>query len=109
VVGPQYVQVSVKASIQTEVGANLERVRESIVAALNNFLDPRHGGPDGLGWPFGREVSRSEILGVVRSVPGVEYVLSLALEADSGASQCGNLTLCRTAIATPGNHEITVA
>jgi hypothetical protein len=84
-------------------------VRQSIVQALNVFLDPRHGGPDGLGWPFGREVSRSEILGVIRNVPGVEYVSSLTLTADSGASQCGNLTLCRTALATPGNHQITVA
>jgi hypothetical protein len=108
VVGPQFVQVTVTASVQTQVGASLERVRQSIVRALNDFLDPRQGGPDGLGWPFGREVSRSEILGVIRDVPGVDYVSSLALVADSGASQCGNLTLCRTALATPGNHQITV-
>jgi hypothetical protein len=109
IVGPQYVQVTVTASVQTQTGANLARVSGNIIQMLNSFLDPREGGPDGLGWPFGREVSRSEILGVIRNVPGVEYVSSLTLTADSGASQCGNLTLCRTAIATPGNHQITVA
>ena len=36
-------------------------------------IDPRQGGPDGLGWPFGRSVTQSEILQVIRDVPGVDY------------------------------------
>ena len=109
VVGPQYVTVSVQATVQAQSGAKLPRVHESIVEVLNLFLDPRQGGPDALGWPFGRDVSRSEILQVIRDVPGVDHVTSLTLSADSGASQCGNLTICGTSLVTPGTHQIVVA
>lgn len=108
-VGPTYVVVTVQASVQTQANANLQRVQSAIVAALNLFLDPRAGGPDGLGWPFGRNVIRSEIMQIICAVPGVNYVLSLSLSADSGTPQCGNLALCGMSLTTPGNHQIQVS
>jgi hypothetical protein len=109
IVGPQYVTVSVQASVQTLPNSNLQLVQSGIVSALNNFLDPRMGGPDGLGWPFGRNVFRSEVMQVICAVAGVDYVTSLSLTADSGSPQCGNLTLCGMSLATPGAHEIDVS
>ena len=109
VVGPDYVKVTVQATVQTQSNSNLARVQSDIVAALNLFLDPRLGGPDGLGWPFGRNVIRSEIMKVIGGVAGVDYVLSLALTADFGSPQCGNLALCGMSLATPGNHQIEVS
>jgi hypothetical protein len=109
IVGPAYVTVTVQASVQTVAGSNLQRVQSAIVAALNLFLDPHLGGPEGLGWPFGRDVIRSEIMQIICAVSGVDYVLSLALSADAGTAQCGNLTLCGMSLATPGNHQIEVS
>jgi hypothetical protein len=109
IVGPAYVVVTVQATVQTQANANLQRVQSGIVAALNVFLDPRTGGPDGLGWPFGRNVVRSEIMKIICGVQGANYVLSLSLSADSGTPQCGNLALCGMSLATPGNHQIEVS
>jgi hypothetical protein len=109
ITAPRYVVVSVRAAIQCLSNSNLQLVRDTILAALNKFLDPRAGGPEGLGWPFGRNVVRSEIMQVICAVTGVDYVTSLSLTADSDAPQCGNLTLCGMSLATPGTHEIQVS
>src|SRR5262249_3062924 len=56
VVGPGYLQVGVNATVQSAPRQNQARVRQAIVDALNKFLDPLAGGPEGTGWPFGRDV-----------------------------------------------------
>ena len=76
--------------------------------ALASFLDPLRGGPDSLGWPFGRPVYRSEILQVIDGVAGVDHVSDLTLSAAGGVPQCGNLTVCPTSLAASGTHEIRI-
>ena len=107
-VGPEYLEVCVRASVRTKAYAEPVRVRDRIQAALNIFLNPRRGGPEGRGWPFGRDVYRSEILQLIDDVPGVDHVLTLSLTAGSGEAQCGNLPLCPTWLVTPGPHQIEV-
>jgi hypothetical protein len=106
VVGPDYVTVSVQAQVRTQPGVRQERVREDLLKALNSFLDPLVGGPQGRGWPFGRDVYRSEIMQVIDQVPGVDHVLALELSADGGEAQCGNLCVGPTTLVTPGQHDI---
>jgi predicted phage baseplate assembly protein len=90
VVRPQYLEVKVRAKVHTKAGANPKRVCEDIIKALDAFLDPLQGGPNGRGWPFGRDVSRSEILQVIDEVPGVDHVLVLELIPDKGEARSGN-------------------
>ena len=47
VVGPHYLEVSVRARVRTRPHTNTTRVQTQIHQALNAFLDPRSGGPDG--------------------------------------------------------------
>jgi hypothetical protein len=108
VVGPTYVTVSVRATVRTRRGAGASEVTERIQRALRSFLDPLRGGPDGLGWPFGRPVYRSEVLQVIDGVIGVDHVSDLTLSAAGGVAQCGNLTLCPTSLAASGTHEIRI-
>ena len=108
VVGPQYLEVRVTAQVRTHPHTDSIRVRERIVAALDAFLDPRSGGPNNHGWPFGRDVYRSEILQLIDNVPGVDHVLELSLNAGPGEPQCGNLNVCPTWLVTPGEHNIEV-
>jgi hypothetical protein len=75
---------------------------------LNAFLDPLTGGPDGLGWPFGRDVYRSEILQVIGAVPGVDHVIRLTLKTDQGEPQCDNLCVGPMGLVTAGPHIILV-
>jgi hypothetical protein len=54
------------------------------------------------GWPFGRDVFRTEILQVIDGVAGVDHVLSMELSGDGGAPQCGNLCVGPTQLVTAG-------
>jgi hypothetical protein len=108
VVGPTYLEVAVEATVQSTTGTNKTNLQQAIVAALNDFLDPLTGGPDGTGWPFGRDVFRAEIMRVIDAVSGVDYIPSLTLVADEGQPQCGNVCLGRTWLVEAGAHQITV-
>jgi len=109
VVGPEYITVTVNARVRTVGGADASRVHADVVKALDSFLDPLVGGPSGRGWPFGRDVYRSEILQVVDQVRGVDHVLELTISADDRAVACGNLCVPPTWLVTSGAHVIEVA
>lgn len=108
VVGPTYLKVAVQATVQAMTGANKATLQKGIVTALNNFLDPLAGGPDGTGWPFGRDVYRAEIMKVIDAVPGVDYITSISLLAEGGQPQCGNVCLGPSWLVEAGAHQITV-
>jgi predicted phage baseplate assembly protein len=109
VIGPQYVQVTVTATVRVRTGASAGKVAARTVEALNAFLNPLTGGPASLGWPFGRNVYRSEILQLIQDVPGVDHVLTLSMQTDAGSSQCGDISLCPTALVRSGLHQIGVS
>ena len=109
VVGPEYLTISVSSRIRTLPGADPTRVRDDVAAALASFLDPLRGGPAARGWPFGRDVYRSEILQVVDGVRGVDHVLDLTISADGRAVACGNVCVPPTWLVTSGAHLVEVA
>jgi hypothetical protein len=108
VTGPKYTEVNVEARVQLKPFANAVRVREALQSSLQAFLDPLVGGPNGLGWPFGRSVYRSEILQRMDTVPGVEHVLSLSISAQDVEGQCGNMEICPTGLVTIGKLNLVV-
>lgn len=108
VVGPSYLEVSVRATVRARSGTSAARIRQDVIAALDKFLDPLRGGPGGRGWPFGRDVYRTEVLQVIDGVAGVDYVEPLELVPDVGEASCANLCVAPTWLVTPGTHEIEV-
>jgi predicted phage baseplate assembly protein len=108
VAGPSYLSVSVRAEVKAFPNGSQVRLHDDIVAALNAFFNPLTGGPEGTGWPFGRDVYRSEILQVLDEIPGVDHVVSLDLFADGCGPLCGNLCVPSTWLIAPGPHEIEV-
>jgi predicted phage baseplate assembly protein len=108
VVAPQYVIVSVTATVEALAGANPGRVAIDIRSALTIFLDPILGGPAGRGWPFGRDVFRSEVLALIDGVPGVDHVTSLELSAEGCDPQCNNICVSPTSLVASGLHSITM-
>lgn len=107
VVGPQYLEIAVRARVISLERASQSRLALQIQEALDAFFDPIHGGPDRTGWPFGRDVFRSEVLQVIDEIPGVDYVAKLDLIAE-GAATCGNVCLPPTCLVAAGQHEIEV-
>ncbi len=95
---PEFEQIEVRAALVVVPGSTVD-VRASAEAALRDFFDPMTGGPDGGGWPFGRDVLESEVLAVLAGVDGVMYAEDLLLaRADGSAVSCGNLGVCPTAL-----------
>ena len=108
VVGPTYVTVAVQVTVQSIGSASKSGLPEMITTAINKFFDPITGGPDGTGWPFGRDVYRAEIMKVIGTVSGVDYIVSLALVVDGGQPQCGNVCLGPTWLVKAGTHQVSV-
>jgi predicted phage baseplate assembly protein len=109
VLGPDYLEVAAMAQVKAFPGQSKTAVRDAIVSALQKFLDPLSGGPDGKGWPLGRDVYTSEALDVIARVPGVDYVLSLQLVVPGSDAQCGNVCLPQLALTVSGIHQIEVS
>lgn len=109
VVGPTYLEVAVNATVQAAAKVNRAALEQRIVDALNQYLDPLVGGPDGSGWPFGRDVYHAEIMQVIDRVAGVDHILSLDLIAGGSCQpQCGNVCLAPTWLVEAGAHRIQV-
>jgi uncharacterized phage protein gp47/JayE len=109
VAGPEYLEVVVNAEVRAVAGQNKSSVRAAIEAALRAFLDPLEGGPDGAGWPLGRDVFMSEILATLSNVPGVDHVVSAELEVPGCGAQCGDVCVRPLALVVSGTHRIQVS
>jgi predicted phage baseplate assembly protein len=108
VFGPTYLEVAVRAQVQACRGTSAAGLLSRLTAALNRFFHPLVGGPDGQGWPFGRDVYRSEVLQVMDETEGVDHVVSLELIAAGGEPQCGNICLGPTGLVAAGHHQIEI-
>ncbi len=74
---PQFYWVSVEARVGLPPNAEpglVAEVRRRCETELLRYLNPCVGGPDGKGWPFGRELHTSELFALLQRIPGVEFV-----------------------------------
>jgi predicted phage baseplate assembly protein len=108
VVGPDYLEITVRAKVKAFSGVSRGNLQQKIVAALNYFFHPLTGGPDGTGWPLGRDVYRSELMQLIDQVVGVDNVIALELIADNCPPQCGNICLGPMQLIAAGDHVIEV-
>lgn len=108
VVGPRYVEVTVCAKVVALDHTDPAAVRRRSVDALRQFFDPLHGGPKKTGWPFGRDVYRSEVMAVIDGVEGVDHVETLEIARNGECPTCGNLCLAAIELVASGNHQIEV-
>ncbi len=110
VVKPEYVRVSVEATVRLKPLNDPEAMRDRIEKALSDFLDPLKGGPDKSGWAFGRSVYRSEVYAVIEAVDGVDCVTQLVLRAADGSYQYkqGNIDIPSLYLVYPGSHTIEI-
>ena len=79
VTGPTYLPIDVYAVIVPIVESQAGPVETAAVLALQTFLHPLYGGPNGTGWDFGRAVYLSDIAVVLESVDGMDHAESIDL------------------------------
>jgi hypothetical protein len=77
VIGPGYLPVEVSVEVRPVSLPQASAVRQAVLSALDTFLHPLTGGPDGQGWAFGRDVFLSELYAAFEAIPGVEHVHNL--------------------------------
>lgn len=108
VIGPTYALVIVHARLHVETrrDADLTALAQK---ALDHFFDPLHGGPEGDGWPIGRDVYRAEVMALLSGLPGVVYVDKFGLQTEGDTEpRCGNLPVCADHLLASGSHRIQV-
>lgn len=109
VIGPCYQVVAVQARLHAAKGTDLDALAELATAELERFLHPLAGGPDGRGWPVGRDVYRSEVMAVLNGIDCVTHVDSFRLIAEGEAqASCTNIPICPDCMAASGEHLISV-
>lgn len=77
---PEYIQITVTATVRVKQGYNLDNMGQKIEGSLKMFLDPLIGGINGKGWPFGRSVFKSEIYECINNVNGVDCIQQVSME-----------------------------
>lgn len=73
--------VVVLARLRCRPESDRERVQQEATAAVQRFIHPTLGGPDGSGWPFGRELFAGDIYTLLQQVPDVVYVEEVILQS----------------------------
>lgn len=79
VLSPTYQWVETEVRLRVSSHYDFEQVRQAVENKLYTFLNPLTGGTDGKGWPFGRDLFVSDIMAVLLSVPGVNFIRSVKL------------------------------
>lgn len=113
--GPLWIEVSITQLIVIPVSfEQADGLRAAILDALDRFFHPLTGGLDGNGWDFGQVPYKSDILGLVTSLPGVESVQGLTVRMTwSGSDRVfdeatAGRDLERVLVST-GSHTVQIA
>lgn len=83
VTGPDYIEVEIEATLIPQDASTAGSVDASVREALQRFLHPLYGGPDGQGWEPGRDVYVSDIATTIEHVIGVDHATDIQLYVDS--------------------------
>ena len=109
VAGPIYRKVSVSAQIRIDKGTPQAAVLAAAAASLRRFFHPILGGPEGNGWPVGRDVFHAEVLAALGATPGAAGVPFLEMTLDGGPALCANLCLGPRGLPSLDPPQITIA
>jgi uncharacterized phage protein gp47/JayE len=104
--GPSYLEVGVSVDVfvnSIDVASEVER---EVRRKLNAFFHPLTGGPEGLGWDFGRDISASDIYALVEDVNGVDHVENLKFSYNGTTGEDTVEVERDYLVATTGNHTI---
>jgi predicted phage baseplate assembly protein len=82
VIAPTYLPVGIAAIAIPRDLSLAGSVKDAAFEALERFLHPLTGGPDGIGWPFGRGVYASDVAAILEGIPGMDHVEFLELRLD---------------------------
>ncbi|MDX2152664.1 MAG: putative baseplate assembly protein [Bryobacteraceae bacterium] len=101
VIGPEYEPVDVTATIAPLVPSEAGNVERLAREAIEAFLHPVTGGPEGRGWTLGRSVYVSDLAAVLEAVAGMDYVERLEISRNCVVAG-GRADISPTGVAVAG-------
>ncbi|MBN1552813.1 putative baseplate assembly protein [bacterium] len=108
VIGPKFIPISVSAQLRIQQRMKSDLVKSNAETALNSFLCPIKGGPDGKGWPIGRAVFATDIIAVLQRVEGVTCVKSMNLSQPLQGWKTDSIKIPKIGIVYPSVHTIEI-
>lgn len=88
---PAYYWVSVHVQLRAAPGEEKSVIESQVLSRLYRYLNPLSGGPDGQGWPFGRDLFVSDVYQCLQGIPKIQFVRGLTLRvAQPGGSAQGS-------------------
>jgi predicted phage baseplate assembly protein len=77
--GAAYTWVSAVVRVRARPRASRARISTRAAEAIYRYIHPTSGGPDYLGWPFGRELFAGEVYSILQAIEGVDFVEEVVL------------------------------
>jgi hypothetical protein len=106
---PRYHRTRVEAGLVVDPRASASQVVSAVLERLDAYLDPRVGGENGTGWPFGGRIVYAELVQQVTRVPGVHAVQHLNLVVDGArVLACEDHDISPHGLLAPVTHEIVI-
>ena len=110
VAAPRYHRIRVETGIVIDLRASASQTVSLVLAQLDRYLDPRIGGADGRGWPFGGRLVYTELVQQVSLVPGVHAVQHLNLVVDGArVLACVDHDISPHGLLKTATHEVVIA
>jgi len=106
---PRYHRIRVEAGIVIGSRASASQTVSLVLERLDRYLDPRVGGADGRGWPFGGRLVYTELVRQVSLVPGVHAVQHLNLVVDGArVLACEDHDISPHGLLATTTHEVVI-
>jgi Baseplate J-like protein len=110
---PFYQGMTVVARARGGPGADPEYLRDRLLTELYGYINPLSGGPQGTGWPFGREINVGEVfarLSGVEGVLGIEEVNLYLADLRTGERREGRqrIRLSDDAVFASFQHQVLI-
>jgi len=103
---PEYQNVALFVKLVLIENANEMSVKKNIVERIRTYFDAIEGGPDGEGWPLGRNLYRSEIYHLVEGITGVDHIIGIKINgSDTNVVKVGEFQLISITSAVEVQYE----
>jgi len=110
VAAPRYHRIRVEAGVVIDLRASASQTVSLVLEKLDRYLDPRVGGADARGWPFGGRLVYTELVQQVLLVPGVHAVQHLNLVVDGArVLACVDHDISPYGLFATTTHEVVIA
>jgi predicted phage baseplate assembly protein len=106
---PRYHRIRVEAGLVVDARSSASQVVSAVLERLDAYFDPRVGGADARGWPFGGRLVYAELVQQVSRVPGVHAVHHLNLVVDGArVLACQDHDISAHGLLAPVTHDVVI-